>query len=334
MYFKVNVMRSAAGAALAVALLASCGGGTQIESFVPRRVIAFGDEASLIETDPSFAGQGRKYTVNGVSIDATTALPVSPTQRLCAVNQIWTQQLAYSYGFAFPECATTGYAANSVMRAAAGAQVAQLTAQVTAFLASDAFGNNDLVTVMVGTNDIIFAAENAADAVAAVRAAGTQVGAEVVRITDRGAKVIVSTVPNLGFAPYAISREAATPGTVARLSELSTQFNTALRLKLQEVRDGGRAVGLVLADELVLAMTRNPPGYGLSNITLPICPTAGANALPNCDMTNITPTAIDPAGVTANYGYDWLWADDRHLGANAQGRLGGLAINRARSNPF
>jgi outer membrane lipase/esterase len=334
MNFKVNVMRSAAMAGVAVALLASCGGGTQIEAFVPRRVIAFGDEASLIEPDPGFAGQGRKYTVNGVATDATTALPVVPTQRVCATNQVWTQQLAYSFGFAFPDCATAGYTANSVMRAQAGAQVAQLTAQVTSFLASDAFGSNDLVTVMVGTNDIIFAAENSADPVAAVQAAGTQVGAEVVRITDRGAKVIVSTVPSLGFAPYAISRETTTPGTVARMSNLSEQFNTALRLKLREVRDGGRAVGLVLADELVLAMTRNPAGYGVINITLPICPTTGANALPNCDMTNITPAAIDPTGTTTTYGYDWLWADDRHLGANAQTRLGSLAVSRARSNPF
>jgi outer membrane lipase/esterase len=334
MNFKVNVMRSAAGAVLAVALLASCGGGTQIESFVPRRVIAFGDEASLIEPDPAFAGQGRKYTVNGVTTDATTGVPVAPTQRLCAANQVWTQQLAYSYGFAFPVCATTGYTANSVMMAAAGAQVAQLSAQVTTFLASDSFGNNDLVTVMVGTNDIIFAAENSADPVAAVRAAGTQAGAEVVRITDRGAKVIVSTVPNLGFAPYAISRETATPGTVARMTDLSTQFNTALRLKLQDVRDGGRAVGLVLADELVLTMVRNPTAYGLINTTLPVCPTSGANAVPNCDMTNITPAAIDPAGTTTNYGYDWLWASDRHMGANAQARLGSLAVSRARNNPF
>jgi phospholipase/lecithinase/hemolysin len=269
-----------------------------------------------------------------VGIDTTTNLPLSPTQRVCASNQVWVQQLAYSYGFAFPACATTGYSANSVMSAQAGAQATQLTAQVTAFLASDAFASNDLVTVMVGTNDIIFAAENSPDAAAAVRAAGEQVGAEVVRITNRGAKVIVSTVPNLGLAPYAISREAATPGTVARMSSLSEQFNDALRLKLREVRDGGRAAGLVLADELVRAMVGNLAGYGLVNATLPVCPLAGANALPNCDMTNITPAAIDPAATTTNYGYDWLWADDRHLGANAQSRLGALAVNRSRSNPF
>ena len=332
MKFKWNVMRNAAVAALAVAGLASCGGGTQVESFVPTRVIAMGDEASLINNSG-----GTKYTVNAVVFTTDTSVtppvtaPAVPTAIECASNQIWTQQVAYSFGMAFPGCATTGYNLSGVMLATNNATVADLTSQVNTYLGGNV-SSQDLVTVMVGTNDIILAAENSANPVATVRAAGTQVGAEVVRITDRGAKVIVSTVPSLGLAPYAISREAGAPGTVALMSELSTQFNTALRLKLQDVRDGGRAVGLVLADELVLAMTRNPVGYGLVNFTLPICPTAVA--LTSCDMTTITPAAIDPAGVTANYGHDWLWADDRHVGANAQGRLGALAVNRARNNPF
>jgi lysophospholipase L1-like esterase len=330
MKFKWNLMRSAA-AALAVTGLASCGGGTQVESFVPARVIAMGDEASLVNPD------GTKFTVNGVvfTTDNTVTPPVTapavPKALDCASNQVWTQQVAYSFGMSFPGCATAGYTPTGVMLATAGATVTGLTSQVNTYLGGTV-NSNDLVTVMVGTNDIIAAAESSANPVAAVRAAGTQVGAEVVRITDRGAKVVVSTVPNLGMAPYAISRETGAPGTVAFMSDLSTQFNTALRLKLQDVRDGGRAVGLVLADELVLAMVRNPVGYALVNWTLPICPVAAT--LTSCDMTTITPAAIDPAGVTANYGYDWLWADDRHLGGNAQSRLGALGVNRARNNPF
>ena len=332
MKFKWNVMRNAAVAALAAAGLASCGGGTQVESFVPTSVIAMGDEASLVN-EPG----GTKYTVNAVvfatdtSVTPPVTAPAVPTVIECAANPVWAQQLAYSFGMAFPGCATTGYQLSGVMLATDGATVAGLTSQVNTYLGGNV-SKQHLVTVMVGTNDIILAAENSADPVATVRAAGTQVGAEVVRITDRGAKVIVSTVPNLGLAPYAISREAGAPGTVALMSDLSTHFNTALRLKLQDVRDGGRAVGLVLADELMLAMTRNPAGYGLANWTLPICPTA--DPLTSCNMTTITPAAIDPAGVTANYGYDWLWASDRHLGANAQSRLGTLAVNRARNNPF
>lgn len=328
MNFKLDVVRSSAVASLAVALLTSCGGGTQIESFVPQRVIAFGDEASLIEADPAYPGQGRKYTVNTVAFDSTTNLPKSPIERICAGSQIWVQQLAYSYGFAFPECATPGYQVNGVMYAQAGATVAQLISQVDTYLAGNV-ASSDLVTVMLGVNDIIAAYENGADANSAVEYAGDAVGAQVVRITDRGAKVIVSTVPDMSFSPYA----TAHPGSAATLKTLSETFNRRLRLKLQEVRDGGRAVGLVLADEMVLSMVLYPGAFGLVNTTESICAAPGApGAVPNCDLSN-----LDTQGTTkttTNYGYDWLWADDTHLGANAQSRLGSLAVSRARNNPF
>ena len=339
MKFKVDVMRSAVMAVLAVAMLASCGGGTQIEAFVPRRVIAFGDESSLINPD------GTKYTVNGaVFKDVVPPATVSegpkvPTELDCTANQIWVQQLAYSYGLAFNgRCPSTVTNANGVMLAAPGARAAGLKLQVDAFMAGDTFAGNDLVTVMVGVNDIIAQYESQADPttnnsalVTAVQQAGTEVGAQVVRITDRGAKVIVSTLPSLGFSPYATTEELAHPGTgrAALLAMLSEQFNTNLRLKLEEVRDGGRAVGLILADDLVLTMTKFPANYGLTNISLAAC----AAPLPTCDITTLGPLVVDATGKTT-YGGDWLWADDRHLGAVGQGRIGSLAVSRARSNPF
>lgn len=316
MKFTVNLMRGAA-AVVAMALLASCGGGTQIESFVPQRVVAFGDEASLINTD------GTKYSVNGVVFNTATP-PVGTIE--CTANQIWVQQLAYNFGLAFAgRCPSTGLNANGVMLAALGAKAADVSSQVDMFLATDSFGNKDLVTVMVGVHDIIDAL-NAADPGAAAEQAGTLVGAQVVRITDRGAKVIVSTIPDVGLTPYAINLELTAPGSVARLSDLSARFNTRLRLKLQEVRDGGRAVGLVLADELVLAMTRFPGNYGMTNLSQPAC----ATALPNCSALSTDLVS----GAAATYANDWLWADATHLGPDAQNRLGLLAVNRARNNPF
>lgn len=314
MKFTVNLMRGAA-AVVAMALLASCGGGTQIESFVPQRVVALGDEASLINTD------GTKYTVNGVVFDTATP-PVGTVE--CSANQVWVQQLAYSFGFAFPGCATAGYNANGLMLATVGATSEGLASQVDIYLGGDV-NNKDLVAVMAGVHDIIDAL-NAADPTAAAEQAGIRVGAQVVRITDRGAKVIVSTVPDVGLTPFAANLELTTPGSIARLSDLSARFNTRLRLKLQEVRDGGRAVGLVLADELVLAMTRFPASYGVTNLSEPAC----VATLPNCSGLSAD---LDP-DAAATYGYDWLWADATRLGPNAQSRLGTLAINRARSNPF
>jgi outer membrane lipase/esterase len=313
MKFKVNGVRGAVTAGVAAVGLMACGGGTQIESFNPNEIIAMGDEASFIETD------GTKYTVNGVVFDTATP-PVGTVT--CTANQIWVQQLGYSYGMGFTEgrCPGTGTAVVGIMLARPNFRVSDLTAQVNTFLGRPV-SNRQLVTVMIGVNDIIDAANNAADPVAVVEAAGTQVGAEIVRITDRGAKVIVSTVPDVGLTPYAINLGSA---KVAQLSELTARFNTRLRLKLQDVRDGGRAVGLVLADELVAAMVRFPASYGLTNTTQPACVTA---ALPNCSALSVEPAA---SGVS----YAWLWADATRLGPNAHNRLGTLAVNRARSNPF
>ena len=343
MKFKFDVMRAAVTAGLAVMLLASCGGGTQIEAFSPRRVIAFGDESSLIEVDPTHPDQGRKYTVNGVqffsdtSVDPAVTKPVVPTTPVCSSNQIWVQQLAASYGFAFPPCASSGVVVNSEMRAVVGATAASIQGQVDDFTAGNPFSSNDLVALMVGVNDIIGLYQSQVDPtsnssalIAAAQQAGTEVGSQVVRITDRGAKVLVSTIPNVGLMPFAINEEAAHPGEgrLALLSLMSEQFNTRLRLKLQDVRDGGRAVGLILGDELVLAMTNFPGTYGLSNITQAACVTTSTALLPTCDQTNLDPLA------QLSYGGEWLWADDRHLGAAAQSRLGTIAASRARTNPF
>lgn len=324
MKLKWKSLSSAAMAGVALALLASCGGGTQIEAFSPTRIVAFGDEASVINLD------GSKYGVNGVVFDTTVtpSVPASPVTPLCTSNQVWVQQLAYAFNLAFKDrCPSTVTNANGVMMAAVGAKVADVTAQVDSFLATDTFSSHDLVTIMVGVNDIKDAL-NAPDPIAAVEAAGTQVGAEVVRITNLGAKVIVSTVPDVGLTPYAINLEATTPGTVAQLKDLTKRFNTKLRLKLQDVRDGGHAVGLVLADEIVLNMTLFPSIYGVTNLTQGAC--LSTAVLPACDVTTVN----EAVPATPTYANDWLWADDYRLGPNAQNRIGSAAAGRARSNPF
>ena len=71
--------RLALGLALSgTALLASCGGGTQVDEFVPTRLIAFGDEASayepLADSDPN-AHNRRKYTVRSFSTCWSSSTP-------------------------------------------------------------------------------------------------------------------------------------------------------------------------------------------------------------------------------------------------------------------
>jgi hypothetical protein len=327
----LNLMRVALASA-ALTLLASCGGGDQIEKFVPDRIIVFGDEASLIEADSyTPTNGGRKYTVNGVTRDTAGLLT---TTRDCTRNPIWVQVLANDYGYQFAECLTTATTARAFMRAQAYSTVAMMTAQITSYMASPGFNDKDLVTVMVGTHDIV-AALGTADPEAAAVAAGVSVGAQVVRITNTGARVIISTIPDLGVTPQGL-----VSGQSALLSTLTARFNTALRNKLQEVRGLGHSAGLVLADELVLTVRRSAASYGIVNLTQAACsggqpavpPAVPVQWVPNCDENNGFLTT--EAQATNNHGSDWLWAGPYQLGANVQTRLGQAAVYRARNNPF
>lgn len=317
---KLNLMRVTL-ASVAVALLASCGGGDQIEKFVPSRIIVFGDEASLIVPDPAFPNDGRKYTVNGVE-RATDGTTLTAT-RDCTRNPIWVQVLANDYGYQFAECLTTATTARAVMRAQANSTVLMVRAQIDAFLTSPGFNSQDLVTIMVGTHDVLAAAgePTSTEAVAAAELAGTRVGEEVIRITSRGARVIVSTIPDVSLTPA-----GRVSGQAALLRTLSQRFNARLRVKLEEVPGRGHSVGLVLGDEAVLAAVTSPSSYGIANVDTAAC----VNALPDCDENN----SFLVAGAQTNHASDYLWAGPYQLGANLQGRIGSAAVYRARNNPF
>src|SRR5437763_1751343 len=109
-------------AVLAATLLAAaCGGGEQSSHFHASRILAFGDESSLI-VDPAGTGNGSKYTVNA-TVSATDP------SILCTSNPLWIQGVANNYGLVFPECntgATPVPAPTSRIRAAFGARAADL----------------------------------------------------------------------------------------------------------------------------------------------------------------------------------------------------------------
>ncbi|RVT51599.1 SGNH/GDSL hydrolase family protein [Rubrivivax albus] len=298
-------------AAVAAALLASCGGGTsQIEAFVADRLIVFGDETSALTAD------GRRYAVNTVTDGVFD----------CSSQRIWVQALASIYDLAFAECNPDNVVTpQAFMRAAAGARVADVAAQVDAQLAGDGVAGNTLVTVLAGTNDVLdlyaaFPDTTRSELLSQARARGAQLAVEVNRLVAAGARVIVSTAPDVGLTPYALAEKAAYTDIdrAALLTTLTSEFNAGLRTT---VLNDGRYVGLVLADEMVQAMTISPSSFGLANIKDAAC----AVALPDCT------TATLVAGADAA---TWLWADDLRLAFNAQNRLGILAINRARNNPF
>lgn len=297
--------------AAAVAALVACGGGTsQIEPFVPSRLVAFGDELSSLTPD------GRKYMVNVLDEGSLD----------CTAQPIWVQSLASIYSFVFAECNPDNVVEpKALMRAVAGARTADLVTQVDAQLAALGVDADTLATVLVGANDILdlyggFPDVPRTTLLQQARARGASAAAQVNRLVSAGARVIVSTVPDMGLTPFALAEKAANTDAdrAALLSDLSTEFNAGLRTT---VLNDGRSVGLVLADEMVQAMHRSPASFGLGNVTEAAC----AAALPDCTTATLV-TGADPS--------TWLWADVLRLAYNAQNRLSTLAISRARNNPF
>jgi outer membrane lipase/esterase len=313
------------GALLLAALLAACGGGTeQIEPFEPRRLLALGDEMSVLT---NALPQGRKYSVNALQSDGVTLD--------CVSRPIWHQRVATTFGFAYEECNPNNLAVTAArIYATAGAKLDDLPAQLErARLVNGSFGSNDLFTVLVGANDVIDLFERVylpdpSDAnfnavLAELQARGARLGQfvnDLTRLDVNGPKVIVSTIPRMNQTPYARTQAAANPAVpvLNALSQFSQTYNTAMRVTI--VNDG-RFIGLVELDSIINAAFNNPQGNGLVNTLFPVC------AVPLPDCTNNT--------LVANGNADsWLWADDRWMGPTTHLSLGNFARARARDNPF
>lgn len=313
----------------AAALLASCGGGDPVVRFQPTRVLAFGDEYSVITS------ANRKYTVNALLTDANGVKTIN-----CDGNALWIQRLAADFGLVFPQCNPAGVVnPRSIIYAQAGdpydptrsVKVADLAAQVTLHLQTDSFSATDLVTMFAGQNDVLEQYARypgvASDVLlATVRERGLALAAQVSLVADRGGKVLVTTVPDLAYSPFALAENARTgDGTRgALLGELVAKFNEGLRLGL--AKETGAEVALMKADELVQGMAKFPTSYGgMTNVIAPVCDKALAVTVDLCTTDTL---------VTGGDANRYLWADDTHLSPNGHIYLGSLAITQARKNPF
>ena len=313
----------AASSVLAMLLLASCGGGQQVQKYVPTRIVSFGDEASVI-TDA-----GLKYTNNGIKDLTTTGNVVTID---CTLNPIWNQIVAQYYGLVFPQCNPTSVATSNLIFAANGAKVADVTAQIDAFLGQpNVFTSSTLVTMLAGQNDVLeqYALVKAgtvteADAEAAVGLAGSAMADQVNRVGLAGAKVLISTVADVGTTPFGLAENTATPGRAAFLSLLTSRFNSKLRVGL--INDG-KMTGLVLSDESISSGVKNP-GVTFVDVTTPVCDPAKAATLLDCNTSTLI------AAASASTGDPWLWADQLHLSSGGQRVVGNLAVTRATGNPF
>lgn len=297
--------------AAALALVASCGGQTtQVEAFIPQRLFAFGDETSALTVS------GQRFGVNG--LDERGNLD-------CLAQPIWVQQVAGYYGFYFAECNPSGLDPKAKMLAAAGTRVADLTAQIEAQVAAGGFRASDMSLVLAGANDIIelyrqYPGRPESSLTEEAKARGRQLGGVVNRLIELKSKVIVSTVPDIGMTPFALAEKAANFDTdrAAMLTRLTRAFNGQVGVSI--LLDG-RYVGLMQTDLGLQAIARSPGSSGFADITGAICTVA----LPLCTTATLV-TGADPN--------QYLWADDRWLAPGGQNRLGALALDRARRNPF
>ncbi len=320
-------LRNSVAALMVTAALASCGGGSQLVPFAPTRFIAFGDETSVIDST------GRKYTVNALNTDLTAVD--------CSLNPIWTQALTNYYGLVFAQCNPNAVATpNAFIRAAASATVADVVAQIDAQVAAGGFAASDLVTVLAGQNDILalykqYPAVSYDQLKASAQAAGALLSTQVNRIAALGGKVVVSTVPDLGLTPFALSEKVANavaPDGSDRagiLVALTKSFNDKLIVGLV---NNGRTTGLIFTDELVQTMVKFPTNYALSNVVDPVCDVSKVPAVIACTTQTLVPL-VAPATVTPT-GDTHLWADNVQLSTAGHRNLGSLAVTRARGNPF
>ena len=322
-----------AGCALVTALiLASCGGSEQSSDFDPTRFIALGDEtSSILDIDGNF--NGHKFSVNGTAAN-------SQTQIDCRNHPLWIQSLTAPFGtFVYPTCNPAGSAVfdpPSRIRATVGARAADLSAQIGAQIAESDFRKGDLVTVLVGANDVLaqyaqYPSVSEPQLTLNVEAAGREVARQVNRLAETEAKIIVSTIPDVAYSPYARAQKAAHIDTDRQLliQRLVVAFNTALKL---ELLNDGRRIGLVLLDEATRAVVNHPGTYGITNAVDAACDLSKSQLTPPSilDCTDFT-LITDVAGTTGN---TFLWADDRHLASGGQLMLGQLAVDRALNNPF
>jgi outer membrane lipase/esterase len=307
----------------ATALLVACGGGSaQVEAFRPNRVLAMGDENSVIVDNGS--ADGFRYTIN----DRT-----STAAGKCQALPNFAQSLISVYGYVFKECNPSGATPAAFVLAQAGARVDDPATGLARQIARVAggLGPTDLVTVMLGANDVIALYEDVregrrteAQAVAEVQRLGILAADGVNTILATGARALVITIPDMGSSPYAIAQATTTGYAMTLMARLSYDFNANLRTQVDATRFDGRNYGLVLADDIVSAIVRAPTAFLLApaNVTEAACSTAN---VVDCLTTTLQ------TGATAT---SHLWASDRHLGPEAHRQIGLQAQTRAVNNPF
>ena len=313
-----NWLRRGAALALcsAAALLSACGSSTVESSFTPNRLVVFGDGMTDL-------GQtGARYTVNDGSAN------------------IWTQQLAASYGAGIVPAVqggasfATGNARITAKPDAAGnASTPTITEQITGFLAGNRPQSGDLVVVSGGTSDLIadfvkFQAGTLTNDqfMANAKQYGNELSAQVHRVVAAGAQhVMVSGTYDLSRSPLALARNGVTV-----LFNASAAFNSALLIGISDL---GSTTLYVDAAYYFNLMTGLPGNNGFNDGVSLVCnsvdPGPGIGIGANQENSRLcTPSTIRP--VIANYN-QYVFADQVYPTPQAHRLFGSYAFSLIKS---
>ncbi|MGE5450243.1 MAG: hypothetical protein ACM3VZ_00190 [Acidobacteriota bacterium] len=335
---------------LAVATLASCGGGTQSKKFVPESLVVFGDEFSLIKPN------GATYASNAY-ISPATAAPYS-----CVAHPIWIQYFADALRFSFNnECTDWNtYARSAVMLAndpgdvhlnfpiptdagsIASADTAVANAGVNAVLTKinnnvGILNDKTLVTVSAGRANIVRAyltylaspdSATLSSLTSSLETQGKAFSAGLRPIIDKGARMMLVLTPNLGASPLAKADLPNRDRNMAALQALSKAFNEGVELGASIAGFTGQQVSLVRIDQVTDVIAANPATYlgSTYDIDNPACKPPGPTAPLCMDDT----ASLDSADALSTH----MWIDATHLNPYAQSTFSSIVYSAFTRNPF
>jgi phospholipase/lecithinase/hemolysin len=295
-------------------LLAACGGGGTIDSqLTPSRVVAFGDATADLAT-------GARYTVNS-----------------SAGTNIWTEYVAAQFAVTVTSSAKGNARVVADADAAGNTATLSVSEQIDAFLAGGSFSGDDLVLVSAGTSDVIAEVQAAiktgptqttGQAVANAGQAGRDLAAQVQRLVSAGAR-------HVGVAgPYDLSRsvwgQQQTSANASVLNLAVRAFNDQMLIALQNAGLGSSV--LYLSQEAFInEVTTNPGGYGITNITVPVCTPldAGPGIGTGTNQLNSSLCTTGTLVASANP-LTYLFADRVYLTPTANSQFGAYAYGRLR----
>lgn len=325
---------------LAVATLASCGGGTQSKKFVPESFVVFGDEFALINAN------GSRYGVN--SYVSGSAEPFD-----CNAQLNWILIFANSVNFKFStEC--PGWLGlgtkTAVMQAndpvdvsfnpAVSTSVDTAVANAGANAVLTKINNNlgllndkTLVTVTVGRADIVKAywtyLQTPDDATLStlklqLKTLGGAFSAGLRPIVNSGARMMVVLTPSLDESPLAKLDSANLVRNKAALKALGGAFNDGLEFALSTNGYTGQQVALVDVPRLLTTIVPNYATFGLTDVDTTACPAPFSDA-PLCVYSTLPDT-----NVLATH----LWVDATHLNTSITSSISSAVSAAFLNHPF